>query len=275
MKRLILTVAAALALALPVVAFGAPGQPISFWQSVAATVKGPGLPTLQPVVKPSVIALFADGSWAVDHLRWTGWGSSVARATGISSASNGIPNQAQGKRIERPAQMVLSSPGRFAGHEVYRCYQLTIPSYPASDQHRCLSATGGYWYFTSSAPTRSRPAAIEFYAGGPLRGIACEMDAGGSLVPPSTGRVLCEDQTAGLSQSATLAASGRVVICIQHREGGCNPGNVGEHTPTFNPGRHETIGRYRCDVLTSGVRCVVIASGKGFLMGLTQTVRVG
>src|SRR4051794_27124410 len=43
----------------------------------------------QLVVKPAVIPLFLDGQWFLEHLRWKGWGSRVARATGISNSSNG------------------------------------------------------------------------------------------------------------------------------------------------------------------------------------------
>lgn len=150
MKRLILAVMVALGLALPVAGQGAIPRPLYFWGSVAATIKAPGQSALPLVIRPSVIVLFADGSWDVDHLRWTGWGSGVARASGISSASNGVPNQAQGKRIKTPARVTLSNPGRFGGHEAYRCFQLTVPSYPASDQHLCLTGHAGYWFFESA-----------------------------------------------------------------------------------------------------------------------------
>ena len=45
------------------------------------------------VIRPSTIGRFADGSWYLEKLRWTGWGfaSKVAHAKRISSASNGNP----------------------------------------------------------------------------------------------------------------------------------------------------------------------------------------
>ena len=70
-----------------------PPQPIYFWGSVANIIRAPGQPPLSEVIRPSVIFLFADGSWDIDHLHWTGWGSSAAHASGISSASNGIPTR--------------------------------------------------------------------------------------------------------------------------------------------------------------------------------------
>jgi hypothetical protein len=125
-------------------------QPIYFWSSVAATISAPGQrSTNAEVIRPSTISLFADGSWDIDHLQWTGWGSSVAHAQGVSSASNGIPNMAEGKRIKNPGQITLSNPGRFQGREVYRCYALTVPP-PASSLHGCLQGHGGYWLLEQS-----------------------------------------------------------------------------------------------------------------------------
>jgi hypothetical protein len=122
-------------------------QPIYFWASVASTIRAPGLLPLPEVVRPSGILLFADGSWDIGHLHWKGWGSSVAHASGISSASNGIPNVAQGKRINTPGQITLSHPGRFFGREVYRCFALTVQP-PATDLHGCLEGHGGYYYLS-------------------------------------------------------------------------------------------------------------------------------
>lgn len=126
----------------------APRAAINFWPSVAAIIRAPGQRPLLEVIRPSIIFIFADGSWDIDHLHWSGWGSTVAHATGISSASNGIPDQASGKRIKKPAEITLSNPGPFFGRRVYRCFSLTVPSLPASDQHRCLAGSHGYWGFS-------------------------------------------------------------------------------------------------------------------------------
>ena len=273
MKRLILTAAVAFGLTLAIVAQGAARQ-IYFWANVAANMRAPSQPPQPEVIRPSLIFMFADGSWDVDHLSWTGWGSTVARASGISSASNGIPNQAQGRRITRPAQVILSNPGPFFGREVYRCFQLTVPSARQSDQRRCLTNNAGYWFL--SVPTPARPRVVEFYAGPPLRYIGCEMDTGGPLNPPVTGQVRCQDQSPNLSQVATVVANGTVHICASPNPGSatCGLGNFGEKTPTFNSGKTVTVGRFTCAILSSGVRCTVTATGRGFLMGPTKTIRV-
>jgi hypothetical protein len=145
MKRVIVAAIAAFALTLPALAQGTSPPSIYFWGSVAATIRAPGQPPQPEVVRPSLIFMFADGSWGIERLHWTGWGSSVAHASGISSASNGIPNMAEGKRIKKPAQITLSSPGRFYGHEVYRCFKLTVAA-PATSERLCLKDQHGYWF---------------------------------------------------------------------------------------------------------------------------------
>jgi hypothetical protein len=94
------------------------------------------------VIRPSGFVLFQDGQWVLERLQWSGWGSNVARAAGFSNSSNGIPNAAEGKRIIKPAKVALSKPGRFRGHRVYRCFRLTIPASPRSDQYLCLQRIG-------------------------------------------------------------------------------------------------------------------------------------
>ena len=102
-----------------------------------------------PQVKPSTWLMFADGSWLIVKLKWTGWGGSVAHGTGISSASDGIPNLAQGKRIKKPAAVTLWNPGTVLGHRVYRCFSLTVGKQVNSPTD-CLQDHHGWLYW----PTR-------------------------------------------------------------------------------------------------------------------------
>jgi hypothetical protein len=146
MKRAVAATALVLALIVAGAAQAARPAPTYFFDSVASTIKAPGQPVQPEVVRPSTIFLFADGSWALIKLRWTGWGSKVAHGKGTSSASSGNPDQAHGKRTNTPAQITLSKPGRFFGHEVYRCYQLHVRP-PATNLHGCLSGHKGYWGF--------------------------------------------------------------------------------------------------------------------------------
>jgi hypothetical protein len=66
--------------------------------------------------------MFEDGSWVLEDLHWGGWGSKTARAAGISSASNCVPNCATGKRTKRHATLTahgagLSEVGRALVHQ--------------------------------------------------------------------------------------------------------------------------------------------------------------
>jgi hypothetical protein len=98
-------------------------------------------------VEPPVLALFADGSWVLEGLKWTGWGTPVAHATGISSASNGIPNQAEGTRIKTPAEAMLSNPGPFFGHRIYRCIQVFVQPPANFGGKKCLKRTGSLYFY--------------------------------------------------------------------------------------------------------------------------------
>lgn len=101
----------------------------------------------QLVVEPAGLALFADGQWVLEGLRWTGWGSPVAHASGISSSSNDIPNAAEGMRIKTSAEVTLSSPGSFLGHRVYRCIDVAVPRPANFGGRRCLKRTGSLYIF--------------------------------------------------------------------------------------------------------------------------------
>lgn len=100
------------------------------------------------VVRPSTLMLTEDGSVALTHLDWSGWGTSVAHATGVWSASNGIPSQATGKRTTSPARLMLWSPGLVLGQRVYRCYQIS-PTHPRRDitDHACMQQQGAFYLY--------------------------------------------------------------------------------------------------------------------------------
>jgi hypothetical protein len=271
MKRVIPAVALALGLTLPAMASGAIPQPIYFWGSVVAVIKAPGQPAIPEFIRPSMIALAEDGSTVIEHLRWTGWGSSVAHATGISSASNGIPNMAQGKRILKPAQVTLSDPGRFQGHEVYRCFTLTVPP-AATGAPSCLTDRAGYWSLSGRSPTATptQPTSrtyARFYT--PSRNISCEMSDNGTA-QAGIGCIMQKPPAL-----ASLKASGVATIC-QHQALKCTA-NLGYDPSLPAPrelayGSSVTVGRFRCTSASTGVTCIVAATGKGFFIS-RQSVR--
>lgn len=115
-------------------------SPISFYSDFGNTANKDSL-----VVRPAMLLLTEDGSVALMHLKWSGWGTSVAHATGTWSASDGIPDQAAGKRTKSPDRITLSSPGIILGHRVYRCFQI-YPPHPKRDiaDHGCMQRDGKF-----------------------------------------------------------------------------------------------------------------------------------
>jgi hypothetical protein len=80
-SRLLVVAAAFGVAATPALAAG--GGPIGFCGDIGNAV-GSQHPLLSP---PSTLLLAEDGSVALVHLRWHGWGASVAQAGGVWSAS--------------------------------------------------------------------------------------------------------------------------------------------------------------------------------------------
>jgi hypothetical protein len=59
------------------------GGPIYFWANLGAAVSPPDKFAPNPfVMRPRAFVIFQDGSWQIEKLRWTGWGTSVAKARG-------------------------------------------------------------------------------------------------------------------------------------------------------------------------------------------------
>jgi hypothetical protein len=152
-RLLVLTVITVSAVVQAATVHAAAAHQISAYPAIPFPVSGVGnVWHGNPQVKPSTWLIPAHGSWALEKLTWTGWGTKVAHATGISSASNGIPNAAQGKRIKKKATVTLWNPGKVLGHRVYRCFELTLPT-QATRMSDCLKNRHGWWY----APTNAQP----------------------------------------------------------------------------------------------------------------------
>ncbi len=276
MKRLILTASLAFGLVLPagVQAAAGPPQPIFFWPNVAAAVSVPKGAISQGnvrAIRPRVILMHPDGSWDLDHLRWSGWGSATAHATAISSASNGIPNEAAGRRIKHPAQVTLSAPGRFQGHEVYRCFTLAVPAAAAADETLCLTRQGGYVYFESTARHLS-----DFLS--PDRTAWCAMSS--SPVFCVTGGNPATSAADPAQRAATLSSTGKLTTCfvaIPSVSASCTQ-NWDSHAAVLAYGQMSVVGGFRCSSAPAGITCIVLAGaahGKGFTINRTSVHRVG
>jgi RNA polymerase sigma factor (sigma-70 family) len=93
------------------------------------------------LVRPSSIVVFPHQGWSITALRWTSWGGSIVRATGTSVEAQCEPGCTGGPQAgsssssfqSSSATVVLSSPGAFDGHTVYRCFRVTAAnSVPSS-----------------------------------------------------------------------------------------------------------------------------------------------
>jgi hypothetical protein len=225
------------------------------------------------VVRPGLLLLTEDGSVVVRRLRWRSWGGQLAHGSGTFSASNCVPSCATGNLTNHPADVTLSRPGVVLGHRVYRCVQLTVPSHRKSDQHDCLGRAGTLILYKPSG-SKSKPKAVtevEFYwAAG-----ACSMGGPGPIAPGKPNvpaRVLCQS----LADVVSLLPGGRLGIC----RGGetspnCLSGNAGQGTPRLAPGRHKTVGPFRCISARASITCVVTKTGRGFRMTASTVARVG
>jgi len=116
------------------------------------------------------------------------------------------------------------------------------------------------------AATRS---AAEFYAPRGL-GMECGMYLNG---------VHCQSMRTRpyFAQVAELQPGGTVTRCSTRRltPNTCDLGNAGEHTPTLSYGKRVTVGPFRCQILSAGVKCTMTSTGKGFLMSRTKMLAVG
>jgi hypothetical protein len=121
-----------------------------------------------------------------------------------------------------------------------------------------------------TAPARPvSPKVAEFYS--PSRNLSCELGD-----DPATRGSYTYCQSWKNPHSVRLTLDGRLKIC---RGGTLTTtrclGNPGENTPILAYGKQLTVGRFRCFSLRSGVECIVIRSGKGFLIDRVGVRRLG
>ena len=237
---------------------------VVFYADVAGLVPGtPPLLKAVPSVRPSLVLMFQDGSWFIKKLHWSSWGGAVARATGVSSASNCQPNCAQGKRTNDPVQFVLSRPRHLFGHTVYACYQLTDPKAPQTDQHDCLKHAYGNQYGYS--PVAGSPLHLSGFLS-PDRKIWCVLP---SCVYGGPAGYL------GNEYSASLDANGRLTTCAWH------PGQSplaacvqawDSSAPVLRSGQVDVFSQFRCQAASAAITCTVdtgTGKGKGFTISAT------
>jgi hypothetical protein len=253
----------ALGAALAVVAVLAPAtivrasasQPVYFFSNNSQPINSQN----RLVMRPQGFVLFLDGQWVLQNLRWTGWGSPVARATGVSNSSNDIPNPALGRRIKTWADMTLSNPVRWHGHEVYGCFNILVPP-PASDLSGCVLPNpplGSGWLAGGNGE-------VEFLA--PGKRIWCGLNNTQSFcVGLKNGQAASGIPTLG----ATLSPNGSVALCsvsgTPNAQNLCAQ-NWDAAAPVLTIGQSVEADNVLCRSQRAGIVCT-IASGAHKGMG--------
>jgi len=108
----------------------------------------------------------------------------------------------------------------------------------------------------------------QFYS--PSRNLDCGMTDG--LSPRGAAVVVCWSLKP--TRLVSLSFNGKLSIC--RRRPGCTA-DFGEspRPQKLAYGRQITVGRFRCFSLRTGVKCIVVRSGKGFLINRVGIRRVG
>jgi hypothetical protein len=91
----------------------------------------------------------------------------------------------------------------------------------------------------------------------PSRNIECEVAAG------YHGKTYAFCQSGSPAASITLYPNGKTKVCTG---AGCL-GNGPQNAFTLKYGRSVSVGPFRCASQTRGMRCIVVQSGRGFLIG--------
>jgi hypothetical protein len=100
-----------------------------------------------------------DGTWLIDDVKWSSWGGSVARGTGISSLNNCNPDCVRGKRSTAAAQITLSRIAEFDGREVYDCIKITS-SVELDSFDTCLSGVSALPPPVTTPPATTGPPTV-------------------------------------------------------------------------------------------------------------------
>jgi hypothetical protein len=106
----------------------------------------------------------------------------------------------------------------------------------------------------ASGSAAAEPQTVRWFHS-PSGNIQCEVASG----DPRGTYAYC--QTFTPLQTAKLRRNGHTAVCSRRS---CPVGNGPEGAPALGYGRSLRVGVFRCSSARSGVRCVVVASGRGF-----------
>jgi hypothetical protein len=278
---------------------GFPGWECSSGDRLGSCSRGSYAPSAPQIVFPYLQApgeRRLDGPTGIDRaaepLANRSCGSVVVQGTITYklTVEKGSPSCATVRKIAKKYGHPISKKPRFyCGHQAYECEYSIYP-----EGWRCGGLFQGNWQCWHGANSPARAEEVfdgsEDLSARPLMRKARDVFEFYAEDPHSRYKTQCAiyDGYAGLSEAfcssyppregkATVNADGSVVLCRARKgaEDACLVGNAGERTPTLRYGRHVSVGRFRCTVLRSGVKCVVRATGKGFVFSSRRERAVG
>jgi hypothetical protein len=86
----------------------------------------------KPQVRPSEFDIFCDGSGYITGLKWSGWSTSMATATGVEYINNCEPNCAAGKFSHQNVDVIFWDSKPVKGHAGEYGYTKITTLYPSS-----------------------------------------------------------------------------------------------------------------------------------------------
>lgn len=199
----------------------------------------------------------------------------------------GSPSCSTVRRIAKKfGHPISKQPKFYCGTQAYECEYSIYP-----EGWRCGGTFQGHWqcWHGANSPARAKQAfegaedfagrtllgkpheSVEFYAAQPNSRFKLEC-----AIYAAMGEALCSSFPPREGR-ATVDVDGDVVLCRVPKgvEGTCLVGNLGEGARTVQVGGRVNAGPFRCSVLRSGVKCVVRATGKGFLFSSHLESAVG
>lgn len=170
-----------------------------------------------------------------------------------------LPNPAGGNgcvgRVPRASDYLLTPPGDTAH---FRLSLSTRQGFSTNRREICHPGV-----YPVSAPMFAASSPVRVFRS-PSGNIQCQVDFHYS------GSTQASCQTLAPARSVTLQPSGRTRICSGHD---CI-GNASEDFVTLVYGRSVSLGPFRCSSSQRGIRCVVLPSGRGFLISRQRLKRL-
>jgi hypothetical protein len=203
----------------------------------------------KPQYKPSGIGFSADSGnvWGIQ--RWLSYGGQTADAIATTSTNDCTPTCAEGHVVSATTHIRFSGNTYCGGRTAYAWFEVIASS------NKAVAHVGELQNLESLCPDYHfvPEDSTAMWFSSPSGNIQCEVSSGKPL------GVYAYCQTFQPERSVTMHADGRSSVC----SGGC-AGNGPTDAFVLAYGTSERLGPFVCTSQTTGVRCVVSGTGRGF-----------